>query len=247
MSNTEFLNGIIELNNKNILIWGGTSGIGLATALQAKKLGGNVTVVGSSAERSRAIGDKYGLNWLAADITDENAVISAMASVGKIDHLVLLSGTFSTGRILETDVSHFRKIFNERLWGAISVLNALGNKLAQDASVTLVSGALADIPTPHGTAIIAAVCATMETFGRNLALELAPRRVNTIAPGPINTPLLDKSLGEGRDAYVESLKSQVPVGRIGNAEEVGSAIVFLMTNGYMNGATLNIDGGMRLN
>jgi NAD(P)-dependent dehydrogenase (short-subunit alcohol dehydrogenase family) len=70
--------------------------------------------------------------------------------------------------------------------------------------------------------------------------------VNTLSPGPVDTPILTKALGEGKDAYVETLIQGHPLHRIGTADEAGAAVVFLMTNGWMNGAVLNVDGGSRL-
>jgi NAD(P)-dependent dehydrogenase (short-subunit alcohol dehydrogenase family) len=79
-----------------------------------------------------------------------------------------------------------------------------------------------------------------------LVLELAPRRVNTVSPGTTDTPLLARTLGDGRDAYVNALKEKLPLHRLGTADEVGAAVVFLMSNGFMNGETIHIDGGARL-
>ncbi|XXA99909.1 SDR family oxidoreductase [Rhizobium binae] len=112
--------------------------------------------------------------------------------------------------------------------------------------MTFISGALGDRPNAYGTAVLAAASAAMEALARGLALELAPRRVNTLSPGPIDTPLLGKALGDGRDAFVQGLRATLPLHRLGSAEEAGAAVVFLMANGWMNGATLNLDGGSRL-
>jgi NAD(P)-dependent dehydrogenase (short-subunit alcohol dehydrogenase family) len=86
----------------------------------------------------------------------------------------------------------------------------------------------------------------MEALARGLVLELAPRRVNTLSPGTTDTPLLARTLGEGRDAYVAALREKLPLHRLGTPEEVGAAVVFLMSNGFMNGEILHIDGGSRL-
>ncbi|WP_311043972.1 SDR family oxidoreductase [Rhizobium lentis] len=125
-------------------------------------------------------------------------------------------------------------------------MRTLGDNLSADASITFISGALADRPNAYGTAVLAAASAAMEAFARGLAVELAPRRVNTLSPGPIDTPILSKTLGDGRVAYLESLAQKLPLHRVGTAEEAGAAVVFLMANGWMNGAVLNIDGGSRL-
>ena len=111
---------------------------------------------------------------------------------------------------------------------------------------TLISGALADWPSPQGTAVLAAASAAMEAFARGLALDLAPLRVNALAPGPIDAPLLARILGGHRDAYGAALSERLPQGRLGTADEAGAAVVFLMRNGFMNGETLHVDGGARL-
>ncbi|UWU24242.1 SDR family oxidoreductase (plasmid) [Rhizobium sp. CB3060] len=235
------------LAGEHVLIIGGTSGIGLAAARQAKQSGARVTVVGTDRDRSRNVAVENGFEgWRATDVTDSETIYAALADVGQVDHLVLLAGTFVAGKVLEADVAHLRKAFDERIWAAVHVLRALGEKLAPNASITLISGALADRPNAYGTAVLAAASAAMEAFARGLAVELAPRRVNTLSPGPIDTPILSKTLGEGRGAFVESLTRSLPLHRLGTAEEAGAAVVFLMSNGWMNGAVLNVDGGSRL-
>jgi len=118
--------------------------------------------------------------------------------------------------------------------------------MSKNGSITFISGSLADRPNAHGTAVLAAASAAMEALARGLALELAPIRVNTLSPGPINTPILAKALGDSRDGYVAALEEKLPLHRLGSPNEAGSAVLFLMTNHNMNGATLNIDGGARL-
>jgi NAD(P)-dependent dehydrogenase (short-subunit alcohol dehydrogenase family) len=236
-----------QLAGRTVLIVGGTSGIGLAAAVQAKAAGAEVIVVGSNGERARRVAAEYHLaGWRAADVTRPETIQAALADVPHVDHLVLLAGSFIVGKVLDADVAHLRRAFDERVWGAVHTLRTLGDRLAADGSVTLVSGELTDLPSSHGTAVLSAALTAVEALGRGLALELAPRRVNTLSPGPIDTPLLDKTMGDGRDAYVESRKATLPLHRFGTAEEAGAAVVFLMVNGWMNGATLQVDGGSRL-
>lgn len=156
---------------------------------------------------------------------------------------MLLAGIFVAGKMLETDVDHLRRAFEERIWAAI---HTLGERLAPDASVTFISGALADRPTAQGTAILAAASAAMEAFARGLALELALRRVNTLSPGTIDTPLLARTLGADRDGYVAMLKEKPPLRSLAAADEAGAAGLFLIANGSMNGETLHADGVSRL-
>ena len=241
------LAGTAALAGKSVLIFGGTSGIGLAAARQAKAAGASVIVVGFDAAGAERVAAEQGFaGWHAADVTKPETIAAAVADVDHVDHLVLLAGTFVAGKVLEAEVGHLRRAFEERVWAAVHTLRALGDRLAPDALVTFVSGALADRPTAQGTAVLAAASAAMEAFARGLALELAPRRVNTLSPGTTDTPLLARTLGANRDTYVAMLTEKLPLRRLGTAAEAGAAVVFLMTNGFMNGETLHVDGGSRL-
>ncbi|WP_342148600.1 SDR family oxidoreductase [Methylorubrum sp. SB2] len=235
------------LQDRTVVIFGGTSGIGLPAAQQAKAEGAEVIVVGFNAEGAERVAAENGFaGWRAADVTRPETIAAALADVPRVDHLVLLAGTFVAGKVLEAEVDYLKRAFDERIWAAVHTLRALGDRLARDGSVTFISGALADRPSAQGTAILAAASAAMEAFARGLALELAPVRVNTLSPGTTDTPLLTRTLGAHRDAYVAALTEKLPQRRLGTAEEAGAAVVFLMGNGFMNGETLHIDGGARL-
>ena len=235
------------LKDRSIVIFGGTSGIGLSAAQQAKAAGARVTVIGFDVAGAERVTAENGFaGWRAADVTQPETITAALKDIDHVDHLVLLAGTFVAGKILEADVGYLHRAFDERIWAAVHALRALGERLDADGSVTFISGALSDRPNGYGTAVLAAASAAMEAFARGLALELAPRRFNTVSPGTTDTPLLARTLGEGREAYVAALKQNLPLRRLGTAEEVGAAIVFLMRNGFMNGETLHVDGGARL-
>ncbi|EDT04155.1 short-chain dehydrogenase/reductase SDR [Burkholderia ambifaria IOP40-10] len=236
-----------SLDNKSVLIIGGTSGIGLSAAKQANAAGANVTVIGFNAEGAERVAIENGFaGWRAADVTKPETLTAALADIAHVDHLVLLAGTFVAGKVLEADVDYLRRAFDERVWAAVHTLRTLGDRLAADGSITFISGVLADRPNAYGTAILASASAAMEALARGLVLELAPRRVNTVSPGTTDTPLLARTLGDSRDAYVNALKEKLPLHRLGTADEVGAAVVFLMSNGFMNGETIHIDGGARL-
>lgn len=236
-----------QLANKNVVVFGGTSGIGLAAAVQARALGAQVYVVGSNAERAEAAAAEHGLaGWRSADVTQAEAVAAAMADLPIVHHLVLLAGSFVARPTLTAELSYLQRAFDERIWAAIHTLRALGDRLAADASVTFISGQLADRPTAGGTAVLAAASAAMEALARGLALELAPRRFNTVAPGATDTPMLGRVLGAQRDAAVSAMSQAALLKRLGTAEEAAAAVVFLMTNQFMNGETLHVDGGGRL-
>ncbi len=239
--------GNAMLKDRRILIVGGTSGIGLEVAVQSQRAGADVIVVGSGRARAESVAMHHGFHgWRVADVTAPDTITAALSDTGHIDHLVLLAGSFIVGGVMTADIDQLRRVFDERMWAAIHVLRSLGDRLASDASVTLASGAIAERPSAHGTAVIAAASSAMEALARGLALELAPRRVNAIAPGPTDTPLLHKALGPARDTYLTGLADSLPLKRIGTVDDVASAIMFLMANSWMTGETLHVDGGSRL-
>lgn len=233
------------LKNKSIVIIGGTSGMGLATAKEAKAEGANVTVIGYNPEQTELVAQEFGFDWRVADVTKEETVRKALADIPHVDHLALLAGTFVAGNILDSDINYLHKAFDERIWGAVHAIRSLGDRLDKNASITFISGILADRPSA-GTAILSAASAGMEAFARGLVFELAPRRVNTISPGTTDTPLLAKTLGENREAFINSMKEKSPLKRVATAEQVASTIIFLMKNEIMNGETIHVDGGQRL-
>ena len=236
-----------SLAGKTVLIFGGTSGMGLATAVAAKASGAAVTIAGRDRQRAAHVADTHGFaGSFAAEIGDPAAISQGLSAVERVDHLVMMAGSLTIGKVMEADVAFLRRAYDERIWSVVHVLRTLGERLAADASITLVSGALTHRPDGNGTAIVASACAALEVLARGLALELAPRRVNTLSPGPIDTPLIGKATGDQRDAYMQMVAESHPLRRWGSANEAASAVLFLMANRYMNGAVLHIDGGSRL-
>lgn len=235
-----------SLAGKVVVVFGGTSGIGLSAAVQAKAAGAEVIVIGSDRTRARKAAEEYGFEWRTADVTQSEAVHAALQDIPKVDHLVLLAGSFVAAKVLDGDVDYMRRAFEERIWASVHAIRALNGRMSSDGSITFISGVLADRPNAQGTAVLAAASAAMEALARGLALELAPIRVNTLSPGHVETPLLHKVLGDARDTVLPAMRASTPLKRLGTAEEAGAATVFLMANGWMNGTTLHIDGGVSL-
>lgn len=120
-----------SLAGHTVLIVGGTSGIGLAAALQAKAAGAKVIVLGSNRERSAAVAAEHGFDCRAADVTRPETIGPALTDIGHVDHLVLLAGSFIVGKVLEADVAFLKRAFDERIWAAVHLLRALGDRLAR--------------------------------------------------------------------------------------------------------------------
>jgi NAD(P)-dependent dehydrogenase (short-subunit alcohol dehydrogenase family) len=236
----------MSLQGQNIAIVGGSSGIGFETARLALQQGANVTIAGRSEEKLEKA--KFHLignvRTVVADVTDEVSVQRIFAGLDRVDHGFIPAGGLSMGKILDTDPNEFRQGLEERIFGALYVVRAAAPKMPKQGSIVLISGVRADRPIP-GTTMTTVGVAAAEALTRSLALELAPIRVNAVAPGWTDTPLVSNVLGDNYDAVIRSVSEKIPVRRIGKSEEVAEAVIMLMHNGFINGEVLHIDGGER--
>jgi NAD(P)-dependent dehydrogenase (short-subunit alcohol dehydrogenase family) len=243
---------IMRLEGKHLVVVGGSSGIGLETARLALAEGASVTIAGRSEDRlrraveslgnSREVGPAGGrVRPVVADVTDESSVRALFEGGPRVDHLFVPAGELRPGGgdVLGADLNGLRSILESRLVGVAHVVRQARPKMA-GGSITLISGLYSTRPAPGG-AFAAAAVAAVEGLTRALALDLAPTRVNAVAPGLIDTPLWD-AFGPQREAIL-ARGAALPVGRIGRPEEVAEAVLFLMSNGFVTGAVLSIDGG----
>jgi NAD(P)-dependent dehydrogenase (short-subunit alcohol dehydrogenase family) len=232
----------ISLRNAAVVVVGGTSGIGLEVARAASSSGARVTAAGRSEAHARTAQEILG-NGVAVhtlNMGDEPAVRSFFEHMTSVDHLVITAGKVGSGKVIETDMAAVRSLFDDRFWGAYHVVRYAARLMPPTGSITLFSGNLAVKPSP-GRSIVSAAVAAVEAFGRGLALELKPIRVNTVRSGAVDTPLLRNR--PDYDDLAKLLSSTLPVGRIGTPEDLAHAVLFLMTNPYTTGTVLQIDGG----
>ena len=231
----------MKLLGASVVIIGGTSGMGFATARLAKEQGANVTIASRSSEKLLHAAQQLGdVRAVSADITSESDVQAIFEAIDRVDHVFITAGRLLLGKIMEADLETFYADVDQRFWGPLYVIRNAVPKMTV-GSLTFLSGQYASKPAP-GAVVTAAMNAAIETLAKGLALELAPIRVNAVAPGLIDTPIL----GEHRDGASEWAKATLPLKRMGLAEEVAQAAVLLMTNGFITGEVVHIDGGGRL-
>jgi NAD(P)-dependent dehydrogenase (short-subunit alcohol dehydrogenase family) len=239
----------MRFKGTRVVIFGGSSGIGLETARLALAEGALVTIAGRSegrlqraAETLVAQSSPDQLRTVEADMADEPSIQALFAGETRIDHLFLPAGELrpAGGDALTTGLEGLRSILEVRLLGVARVVRRAVPRM-QGGSITLMSGLYSTRPAAGG-AMVAAAVAGVEGMTRALALDLAPIRVNAVAPGLIDTPLWDTFAPEVREALA-ARAAKLPVGRIGRPEEVAEAVLFLMTNGFVTGTVLPIDGG----
>ncbi len=233
-----------QLERQRVVVFGGSSGIGLATARLCQAEGADITLVGRDIGKLEAAATGIATSeWRAADVRDQSAVTAALAHLDRIDHVFISVGAGGTSNILKDDISLLRRPFEERIFGTFAVVRSAIPKMA-GGSITLVSGMYASRVRPDASAQTAALCA-VESLARTLALDLAPTRVNAVAPGWVDTPRLTRSFGAEKTRRVEAIAEQLPGKRIGRADEIARAVLMLMTNDFINGEILHVDGAGR--
>lgn len=234
----------MKLNQKTIVVVGGGSGIGLATAKSAYAEGETVMIVGRSQERlaQASAGIGSGVQGIQADVEDEASVEAAFAKIGAFHHLFISAQDAATAPLLEITKDKFRPTLDSKIWGALHVVKHAASRISEHGSIVFVSG-LAGRKGYPGYALAGAANAGIEAVARNLAVELAPIRVNTVCAGVIDTAMLDRVFGEQKTQIIEQIAAKLPVRRIGRPEEIADAVLFLMKNEFMTGTTLLVDGG----
>jgi NAD(P)-dependent dehydrogenase (short-subunit alcohol dehydrogenase family) len=237
----------MTLESKVVVVLGGSSGMGLATAKAASAEGAQVVITGRSQEKLNAANAQLpaGSRSAALDVADEAGTRALFEQIGHVDHLFTTAASVTLGAGLATDTEKLRPGMDTRFWGSLYAAKYGAAQMKNGGSITFMSGVSAWRPRP-GASVSAASCGAIEAFARSLAIDLAPIRVNTIAPGFIDTPLIDELVGERKQALIATQASRLPVKRIGTPEDIADAVLFLMKNGFVTGITLTIDGGHTL-
>ncbi|MGB8771529.1 MAG: SDR family oxidoreductase [Candidatus Korobacteraceae bacterium] len=230
------------IKGQRVLIIGGSSGIGLATAKSAIAADALVTI-GSYDEKSlRTAADEIrslGLSTVVVD-TFENASIEELFRGDPYHHIVVTAAWSKVGSLHGLSLEDGYKAMDSKFWGSYKVARAA--KFAPGGSLTLISGAYSQRPDRNAV-LQGAINAAIEGLVRGLALDLAPVRANAISPGLTKTPLYAGMDPKAREAMMQNVANSLPVRRVGEAEDIAEAILFAMTNPYLTGATITVDGG----
>ncbi|NHK29451.1 SDR family oxidoreductase [Parvularcula flava] len=244
-----------RFDGKKILITGGTSGIGLATALRIVEEGGEVAVTGHSDDHLKDAGEKLpsGSLVLKNDATDPQAAVDLAKKIqdqiGGIDGAFLNAGYGKFRPAEEVDQEFYDKLHNTNVRGPVLQMAQLKPMISDKGAVLLTSSVAAYLGQPGG-AVYAAAKASLAAIARSWAAELSERgiRVNSVAPGPIDTNFVANTgmSEEEQEQFAEQIKKQVPLGRFGTAEEVAAVCCFLLSDdaSYVTGSEYFVDGGI---
>jgi NAD(P)-dependent dehydrogenase (short-subunit alcohol dehydrogenase family) len=234
---------MMKLKDRKALVFGGTSGIGLA-ACRLLAAGG-AKVVAISRDPGKAGKLPTGVTTAACDVRDREALSALFAAEAPFDILVnaATGGKRAVGPFLEMDLDGYQASF-DKLWGYANTVRLGAQHLAGDGCIVLVSGAPARRPKP-GQIALSSVGGAVEQFARALAPEIAPRRINVVSPGTIDTPMFGPDT-EARAQMLEGATARQLIPRAGTAEEVATAILFAIENEFVTGTTIDVDGGWLL-
>ena len=233
------------LDGKRVVVIGGTSGFGLATARVAAEQGAAV-IIGSSRQTSidrvlETLPDS--VTGSAVDARNPEALERFFDGVGPFDHLVFTAGdALDPMTIDRTTIEAAKSFFELRFWGAFLSAKFGSTRLRPGGSIVFTAGLAGRRPSKGGS-LGASSSTALEGLTRALAVELAPIRVNLVIAGVVDTPLWDGMPAEQRESFLTSIGQRLPVHRVGTAADVADANLYLMRQGYATGSFVVIDGG----
>jgi len=232
----------MTLAKTSVLVLGGSSGIGFGVAGAALASGAKVTIASRSLAKVEAALGRLGgeAEGFALDTGNAAGLERFFAERPPFDHVFCSAASTKVAAVRELPLEDAYDSFDSKFWGAYRLARAA--KIKDGGSLTLTSGFLSIRPKA-GAAIQGAINAALEGLTRGLALEFAPVRVNCVSPGLIMTEMYDGLDGDGRKAMFDGAAAKLPVGRVGAPEHVATQALAFMTNPYMTGATVYVDGG----
>lgn len=233
----------MDVKDRKAIVFGGTSGIGLATTRQLAALGARVVAV--SRDPKKAGDPPAGVTLAECDVLDRVAMEALFREHAPFDILISAAtgGRRAMGPFLEMDMDGYKASF-DKLWGYANVVRHGTKHLGRDGTIVLVSGSPARKCRP-GQVSLSSVSASVEALVRAVAPEIAPRRINVVAPGSIDTPMVALK-GLERETFYSNVTAKNLIPRAGQPEEVAQAIVFLVQNDFVTGTTIDVDGGWLL-
>jgi NAD(P)-dependent dehydrogenase (short-subunit alcohol dehydrogenase family) len=235
-----------DLAGQRIVVIGGSSGIGLETARHARGKGADLILIARDPERLHRVGLELGASIAAFDALDFDRLGRFFDELPTpVDHMLVTGPGPYYAPLAEFDFDAGRHGVDAHLWLPMRVARHAVGKVRPGGTLLFIGGTGGRRPAV-GFTLISALTAAMPALTKNLALELAPIRVNLIAAGFVDTPLSASLLGDDLDDRREQLRSTLPIGRVVGPADIAALAVHLMTNTAVTGATYDIDGGQQI-
>ena len=233
----------MNVAGRKAILFGGTSGIGLATTKQLAALGAEVIAVSRNPEKAGPV--PAGVTLKQCDVRDRDALAKLFQESAPFDILVSAAtgGSRAIGPFLEMDMDGYQASF-DKLWGYANVVRFGTKHMSEDGTIVLVSGSPARKAKP-GQVSLSSVGGAVEAMVKAVAPEIVPRRLNVVSPGVIDTPMVSLQ-GEARKAQYEKMTAGNLIPRPGTPDEVAQGILFMIQNDFVTGTILDVDGGWLL-
>lgn len=234
---------VAGLEDQRVLIIGRPSGIAGAIVTAAREAGAKVVIAGrDKAPLEAAYGENPYITTEIVDLTDEASIAALAERLGTVDHIVSTASARARGKLPDLDRDAIRLSFDTKVIGPLFLAKHFAPRINEHGSIVIFAG-VASAKIAVGTMGVAITNGSAEILARSLALELAPIRVNAISPGVIDTGAWDAFGEQGKVDYFAHISSSNPTGRIGTVEDIASGVIFALTNTFLTGTTLHIDGG----
>ena len=231
-----------SLQDKCVVVVGRGGGVAQAITLLARSEGARVVVAGRDAAALAEAYDDDGIAAETVDVTDDASIAGLADRVGRVDHLVSTVSARARGNLADLDRAKLQLSFDTKVIGPAMLAKHFAPRLNKGGSIVLFSGVNA-FKINVGYLGVAVTNGAVDFLTRSLAVELAPIRGNAVSPGVIDTGAWD-SLGEnGKRDYFTHISATNPARRIGTVDDVAGAVLFALTNSFMTGMTLKVDGG----
>ena len=235
-----------ELSGQTVLVIGGSAGIGLATAIRGRQEGADVILTGRNADRLQTARRDVDARAVAAfDANDATALRGFFGGLDvTLDQVMVTAGEPHYGQLMELDADELRGAFSQRLAQVVEVAGVAAGHLRPGGGLLFMGGTSGRRPGV-GIGAASTVIVALPALIANLALELAPSRINLIAPGFVDTGLSAAILGDQLDTRRDQLRATLPIRRVIQADDVARLAVHIMVNTALTGATYDIDGGQQ--
>lgn len=233
---------MFDFKGQRILVAGGSSGIGLATAVMAAEHGAEVTIASRNAARLKEACARigHGVQSAVLDLTQEDQVAQFFAHSGEWDHVVVTGSDVKIGPVRQLPLGDALQAFQSKFWGFYHI--ARSARIVSGGSLSVVAGFLATRPAA-GRALMGAINGALESLVQGLALELKPVRVNAVSPAMVAGGMWSHLSEDEQAKLYATIGATYPAGRVGTAEEIALQLLVLAATGYATGTIVTLDGG----
>ncbi len=234
----------MNLENQKILIIGGATGMGFATAELAEKLGGKVFIAGHNEEKNKRALSKLSdtAESRYVDVTESESINVLFSSLKQIDHIFITASPGGTGDFIDAPLEIKDTYIFGKFWSLFMICKVAIKHILPSGSITFITGGFTENPT-KGTVLVSAAFHAVEGFAKAMTIEMAPIRFNVIRPGFIDSGFWDFMEKDEREKLFKENKAKIAVNRLGKSGDIAKMATSLMMNSFVNGQIIEVNGG----